>query len=241
MSAHRFTAPDAASAAEACAHHVISVLDETLSGQEFATLAVSGGASPRLMFDKLAATKFPWDRVQIFFVDERCVPPADPASNYRLVDEHLIKPAHIPHRNVHRIAGELPPKSAAARYASEIRHFFGLDEGEMPHFDLVHRGMGPDAHTASLFPGEPLIEDREGIAAAVFVQKLNMWRVTLLPGVLLAARHNVYLVAGADKAEAVRAVFHEAYDPMKYPAQVASHHGRAVAWFLDEAAASLMD
>jgi 6-phosphogluconolactonase len=111
----------------------------------------------------------------------------------------------------------------------------------MPHFDMIHRGMGADAHMASLFPGEPLIDDREGIAAAVFVRHLNAWRVTLLPGVLLAAKHNVFLVTGADKAEAVRAVFHEEYDPKKYPAQMASHHGRGVSWFLDEAAAKLMD
>ena len=241
MSVRRFTAPDAAGAAEACAHHVVSVLDETLAGQEFAAMAVSGGSTPRLLFDKLAATKFPWDRVHLFFVDERCVPPADPASNYKLAEEHLIRPSHMPHRHVHRIAGEVPPKVAAARYAAEIRAHFGLEPGEFPHFDLVHRGMGADAHTASLFPGEPLIEDREEIAAAVFVEKFNQWRVTLLPGVLLAAKHTVFLVAGEDKAGAVRAVFHEEYDPKKYPAQMASHHGRGVSWFLDEAAAKLMD
>src|SRR3954471_16829924 len=144
MSVRRFTAPDAAGAAEACAHHVISVLDETLAGQEFATLAVSGGTSPRQLFDKLAGTKFAWDRVQLFFVDERCVPPADPASNYKLAEDHLIQPAHIPHRHVHRIAGKLPPDAAASRYTTEIRHYFGLEEGEMPHFDVVHRGMGAD-------------------------------------------------------------------------------------------------
>jgi 6-phosphogluconolactonase len=101
--------------------------------------------------------------------------------------------------------------------------------------------MGPDAHSASLFPGEPLIEDREHIAAAVHVEKLKQWRVTLLPGVLLAAKHTVFLVTGTDKAQAVRNVFHEEYDPQTYPAQIASHHARRVAWFLDEAAASMMD
>jgi 6-phosphogluconolactonase len=241
MSVHRFTAPDAAGAAEACAHHVISVLDETLAGQEFATFAVSGGSTPRLLFQKLAAMKFPWDRVHLFFVDERCVPPTDPASNYKLAEECLIGPAHMPHRHVHRIAGEMPPKNAAARYAEDIRAYFGLEPGELPHFDLIHRGMGPDAHTASLFPGEPLIDDREGIAAAVYVEKLKMWRVTLLPGVLLAARHTVVLAAGADKAEAVRAVFREEYDPKKYPSQLDAHYGRGVSWFLDEAAAKSMD
>jgi 6-phosphogluconolactonase len=241
MSVHRFTAPDPAGAAEACAHHIVSLLDETLAGQEFATMAVSGGTSPRLLFEKLAATKLPWDRVQLFFVDERCVPPTDPASNYKLADEHLIRLAHIPQRHVHRVAGEIPPKTAALRYTEDIRKHFALESDEMPHFDLVHRGMGPDAHSASLFPDEPLIDDREGIAAAVFVPKFNQWRVTLLPGVLLAAKHTVFLVAGADKAEAVRAVFHEEYNPKKYPAQIGSYHGRGVSWFLDEPAAKLMD
>jgi 6-phosphogluconolactonase len=241
MSVRWYTSPNAAAAAEACAHHVIGILDEVLAGQEFATFAISGGSSPRLLFQKLAATKFPWDRIHLFWVDERCVPPTDPASNYKMAEECLIRPAHIPARHVHRVIGEIAPKVAATRYATEIREFFGLEEGEMPHFDLVHRGMGPDAHTASLFPGEPLIDDRENIAAAVYAPQFQQWRVTLLPGALLAAKHTVFLVAGSDKSESVRAVFKEEYDPKKYPAQIASHHGRGVTWFLDEAAAKLMD
>ena len=241
MSVRWYTSPDASGAAEACAHHVVSILEEVLSGQEFATMAVSGGSTPRLLFEWLAKSKFHWQNVHLFWVDERCVPPTDPASNYKLADDYLIHPAHIPKRHVHRVVGEIAPKTAAARYAAEIREFFGLDDGELPHFDVVHRGMGPDAHTASLFPGEPLIDDREGIAAAVFVPKFSQWRVTLLPGALLAAKHTVFLVAGADKAEAVRAVFKEEYDPKKYPAQIASHHGRGVTWFLDQPAAALMD
>ena len=232
---------DANAAAGAAAHHIVDLLEEVLSGQQFATFAVSGGTTPKLMFQKLAATRFPWDRVQLFWVDERCVPPTDVASNFKLVDDFLIQPAHIPHRNVHRAMGELPPATAATRYAGEIREFFGLEEGEMPRFDVVHRGMGPDAHSASLFPGEPLIDDREGIAAAVYVEKFHQWRVTLLPGALLAAKHTVFVVAGDDKAEAVRAVFQEEYDPKKYPAQIAPPQGRGVTWFLDEAAARLMD
>jgi 6-phosphogluconolactonase len=232
---------NAASAAEACAQHILAVLEEVLAGQELATMAISGGTTPRLLFERLAASRFQWENVHLFWVDERCVPPTDPASNFKLAEDTLIRPAHIPHRHVHRICGELPPKLAAQRYAGEIREFFGLEAGEMPHFDLIHRGMGTDAHTASLFPGEPLIDDREGIAAAVFAEKLNQWRLTLLPGVLLAAKHTVFLVAGRDKAEAVRAVFEEEYNPKWYPAQIASHHARSVAWFLDAPAAELMD
>jgi 6-phosphogluconolactonase len=241
MSVRWHALPDATAAAEACAHHVTNLLEEVLSDQEFVTFAVSGGSTPKALFQKLAAAKFRWDHVHLFWVDERMVPSTDPASNYKLADDYLIQPAHIPQRHVHRICGEMAPKTAAARYVEEIRDFFGLEEGEMPRFDVVHRGMGPDAHSASLFPGEPLIDDREGIAAAVFVPKFNQWRVTLLPGALLAAKHNVFLVTGPDKAEAVRAVFKEEYDPKQYPAQIASHHGRGVTWFLDEKAAGLMD
>ena len=141
--------------------------------QEFATLAISGGSTPKLMFQMLAAAPLHWDKVHLFWVDERCVPPTDDASNLQTRQRLPDCPAHIPAAHVHRIAGELKPEAAARRYADEIRDFFGLDEGEMPHFDVVHRGMGPDAHTASLFPGDPLIDDREGIAGSTYVEEVQ--------------------------------------------------------------------
>jgi 6-phosphogluconolactonase len=241
MSVRWFSYPDPKSATEACAHHVLARLEEALSGRPSATLAVSGGATPRALFEALAGSPFDWERVHLFWVDERAVPPTDSHSHYRLAAECFLAPARFPRRNVHRIEGELMPDVAARRYVTAIRDFFGLEEGEIPHLDVIHRGLGADASTASLFPGEPLIEDRERIAAAVYLEKLAQWRITLLPGVLLAARHTVFLATGANKAEAVRAVFHEPYDPRQYPAQMASHHGRGVAWFLDQAAAGLME
>jgi 6-phosphogluconolactonase len=241
MSVHWHKLADAQAASEAAAHHILNILEEVLSGQKFATIALSGGSTPKLLFPILAKTPFEWDRVHFFWVDERCVPPTDDASNFKLADDYLLRAAHIPHRNIHRVFGEFKPDSAAARYIDDIREFFGLQDGEMPHFDIVHRGMGPDAHSASLFPGEPLIEDRENIAAAVYAEKFHQWRVTLLSAPLLSAKHTVFLVAGDDKAEAVRAVFKEEYDPMKYPAQIASHHARGVTWFMDEAAARLLE
>jgi 6-phosphogluconolactonase len=144
-------------------------------------------------------------------------------------------------RQVHRIHGEMEPHEAADAYIQKIREFFNLKSGEIPHFDIIHRGIGPDAHTASLFPGDPHIEDREGIAAAVYVEKKQQWRVTLLPGVLMAAKHTIFLVTGEDKAAAVKAVLEEPYEPMKYPAQMSTHHGRGVTMFLDTAAASLVE
>lgn len=238
MSVQRHSLPDAGAAAEACARRITGLLEAALEGRERATLAVSGGSTPRLLFEKLVKLRFDWSRVHLFWVDERCVPPADPASNYKLAKDWLLSGARIPERNVHRIQGEIAPKEAAHLYVEEIRHFFGLGPDEMPHFDVVQCGMGPDAHTASLFPGEPLIEDRAGIAAAVFAPQFSQWRVTLLPGPLLAAAHVVYLVSGADKAEAVRAVFTGLSEAKKYPAQLI---GRAAEWFLDEAAVSLVE
>ena len=242
MSVRRHTLPDPMATAEACAHHILMLLEQVLAGRDAATLAVSGGTTPKLLFDRMAAVKFPWERVSLFFVDERCVSPTDDQSNYKLALEHLIRPAHIPPHNVHRVFGELDPlRAAAPRYAEDIREYFGLAEGELPRFDVIHCGMGPDAHTASLFPGSEWLDDHEHIAAPVYVEKFRMWRVTLLPGVLQAAKHTVFAVTGEDKAEMVRAVFQEEYDPKRYPAQIASHHGRGVTWFLDEAAARLLD
>ncbi len=241
MSAHWHSYPEADAAAQACAKQVLALLENALSGEGEATLAVSGGSTPKLLFGHLAGARFDWSHVHLFWVDERAVPMTDEQSNYKLAEDNLIGPAHIPHRNVHRIHAELPPDKAAKLYADEIREYFELDDGELPHFDVIHFGMGDEAHTASLFPGEPLLDDREQLAAGVYVPKTPHWRVTLLPGTLLAARHSVFLVAGADKAEAVRSVFQEPYEPKKYPAQVISHHGRKVTWFLDEAAARLMD
>jgi 6-phosphogluconolactonase len=233
--------PDPRAAAEACARHTLGLLTEMLSGQECATVAVSGGVTPALYFDALAATRFKWDRVHLFFVDERAVPPDHSDSNYRLAEEHLIKKTRMIARQVHRIHGEMEPHEASDAYVEDIREFFNLKPGEIPHFDIIHRGMGPDAHTASLFPGDPHIEDREGIAAAVYVEKKQQWRITLLPAVLMAAKHTIFLVTGEDKAPAVKAVVDEPYDPMKYPAQMSTHHGRGVAWFLDAPAASLLE
>jgi len=237
MNVQRFDTPDAA--AEAAKDYAIRVLEEALAGHERATFAVSGGSTPKLLFQKLAGSGFHWDRVHLFWVDERCVPPTDAASNYKLTADNLIRPAQIPPSQVHRIAGEIDPHEAARRYADEIREFFQLKDGEMPRFDLLHRGMGPDAHTASLFPGEPLIDDHTNLTAAVYAPQFQQWRVTLLSGPLAAAKHTLFLVAGQDKAEPLRAVFEEPYNPRKYPSQIAARDA-GTNWILDAEAARLL-
>jgi 6-phosphogluconolactonase len=223
--------------ADACAAYILECLSNDLKSQPRATIAISGGNTPRLLFARLAQAGFDWSRVHFFWVDERCVPPTDAQSNFRMANETLLSAADIPDENVHRIYGELPPDAAAAQYVDRISQFFLLGDDMLPIFDIIHRGMGSEGHTASLFPGEPLIQDTTGIAAHVWVEKVKMDRVTLLPGVLRAAKRTVLQVAGADKAPALREVLTGAEDPMTYPCQIASRDGKAI-WFLDDAAAA---
>ncbi len=225
---------DAQSAAAACGDYVLDRLAEAVEQRGKASLAISGGSSPKLMFDAMAKACFDWKDVDLFWVDERPVPPDHEQSNYRLANEHLISPARM--SNVHRIPAELPPDHAASLYVKDLRTYFGLQSADIPVFDVIHLGIGADAHTASLFPGEPLIEDREGIAAAVYVDKLQQWRITLLPAVLLAARHVVVLAAGADKRQPLDQVLNGVYSPLDYPAQLVMRRTNHPLIFVDSTA-----
>ncbi|HZS56113.1 MAG TPA: 6-phosphogluconolactonase [Bryobacteraceae bacterium] len=224
--------------ADFCAAYILECLAQDIKAQSRATLAISGGSSPRLLFTRMAQANFNWSDIHIFWVDERCVPPTDSQSNFKLAKETLLDVARIPKANIHRIHGELPPDEAATRYVNEVKQFFGIgNDGALPSFDIVHRGMGVEGHTASLFPGEPLIQNTTDIAAHVWVEKVKMDRITLLPGMLRAAKRTVLQVAGADKAPAVREVLTGAENPMTYPCQIGSRDARAT-WFLDNAAAA---
>jgi 6-phosphogluconolactonase len=219
-------------AAQACGRRVLALLEHAVAERGRATLAVSGGSSPRPMFETLARSGFGWEAVDVYWVDERCVPPDHPHSNFRLANGVWLEPARVPAANIHRVLGEIDPHEAAALYDQALRR--------VEHFDVIHRGMGADAHTASLFPGDPLIDDHQRFAAAVYAAGLKQWRVTMLPRVLLSARHTVILAAGAGKAAALDAVLTGPYDPKKYPAQIAARNSKRATWFVDEAAAALL-
>lgn len=229
---------DPLAAAESCGDHILQSLAEVLDQRDVANIAVSGGNTPKLLFQYLAEAEFDWSRVHLFWVDERAVPPGDPQSNYTLAYDNWLSTVSYPASNIHRMQAELPVSEAAERYADEIRGHFHLQGEEFPVFDIIQQGMGPDVHTASLFPGEPLILDQEGITAAVYVEKLKAARVTLLPGVLKRARQTLMLVTGADKATALRTVWSAPETLMEAPAQLTRHHQGRVIWFLDEAAAA---
>ncbi|MDQ2774873.1 MAG: 6-phosphogluconolactonase [Acidobacteriota bacterium] len=226
-----------AEVARQCAAHVIELLKS--SGD--ATLAISGGKTPTPMFEDLAKSDLDWSRIHIFWVDERCVPPTDERSNFKEANQSLLIPAKVPLSNIHRIPGEIDPNEAAEKYVADINQFFSLKPGQLPVFDVLHRGMGPDAHTASLFPGEPLINNQSDIAAHVWVEKMKMDRITLLPGVLIAARHTVLQVTGTDKAASVHDVLYGPEDPLRYPCQIATRGSNKAVWFVDRAAAAQVE
>jgi len=229
-----------AEAARACGQRAAELLVRRLAEADYASLALSGGSTPRFMFPVLASSGIDWKRVHVFQVDERRVPPEDAQSNYRLIHAALIVPAGIPSENVHRIRGEMWAHAAAERYAEEIQSFFQLAPGESPVFDVVHRGMGAEGHTASLFPGEALIGETARVAAAVTVPVAPLERVTLLPGPLAAARHTLMLVAGPDKAPALQQALTRKYEPFHVPAQIGTFENPQAEWYVDSAAAALI-
>jgi 6-phosphogluconolactonase len=228
--------PTPAAAAEACGLALLDILTAALAARPTASLAISGGSTPKLLFAWLAEQPFDWSRVHLFWVDERAVPPGDPQSNFTLADTHWLTPAAFPKENIHRIHAEKPVGEAASLYADDIRGHFHLAEGQIPVFDVIQQGMGADVHTASLFPGDPAVLDSTGLTAAVYVEKLKSARITLLPAVLVAARHTLMLVCGEDKQPALETVFHGPENIAHYPAQWTRRHQGEVTWFLDEAA-----
>ncbi|HEY3740929.1 MAG TPA: 6-phosphogluconolactonase [Bryobacteraceae bacterium] len=235
---NRHIAADTAGAAESCARRMLEIINVAIESSGSASIAVSGGSTPKLMFAAMAKSPIPWEKVHLFFVDERVVPMTSNDSNYKLAFDNLISPAAFPAANVHRVHGELEPEQAAVRYRDDITEFFQLKPGAMPRFDAIHLGMGEEGHTASLFPGDPNIKDRTGLTAAVYAPKLPNWRVTTLPGVLLAASHTLMLVAGADKNPVLKQVASGDYDPSVRPVQLIAREGSNVEWFLDQAAAA---
>jgi 6-phosphogluconolactonase len=201
------------------------------------SVALSGGSAPELSYRMLGDEPFrsmiPWDGVHLFWGDDRCVTPGHPRSNFRMANAAFITRVPIPPGNVHRMPGELPPREGAARYAAEVEAFFGPG---VPRFDLVHLGIGPDGHTASLFPFDDLLRERERTVGWSLHRPLGEWRLTLTVPVLSAARRMEMLALGVGKASIVRAALEGPIDPCRIPAQLVRPAGEMV-WMLDRGAA----
>jgi 6-phosphogluconolactonase len=204
------------------------------------SLVLSGGMTPRGVYLLLAAdTRLDWARVHVFWGDERNVPPDHPDSNFRMAHETLLSKVPIPAANIHRVPTEdSNAEGAAAQYEVVIRTFFGLTAGEFPRFDVVLLGLGPDGHTASLFPGSPLLNERRRIVAAVRGDRGP--RITLTPPAINHAACVMCLVSGGTKAVALRAVLREPADPLQRPAQAIRPISGRLLLMADADAASLL-
>ena len=220
--------------------------DQSIASTGHFSVALSGGSTPLALYRLLAEPPFreaiAWSRVHLFWGDERFVPPDHPDSNYGAALEALVSRVPLPTENVHSIPAEATePEAAAAQYEDTLRRFFATPKGEVPRFDLVLLGLGPDGHTASLFPGLPALDENSHLVVATYVPKLAAWRITLTPPVLRSARHVMFLVAGPDKAAVLRDVLEGPHDPHRLPAQlVRPEDGDDLTWLVDEAAASLL-
>jgi len=239
--------PDLDALSRAAADELVGLARAAVAERGAFGIALSGGSTPRRLFQVLAARgpdALPWERVELWWGDERTVPPDHTESNYRMARESLIEPLGVDlglgAARVHRIAGELAdPDAAAAAYERALVDALGAP----PVLDLVLLGMGPDGHTASLFPGSPALDEaRRWVVANPVTSPLvhgTTTRITLTAPAINAARRVRFLVAGADKAAALAAVLEGPRDPARTPSQLIAPRGD-LAWFVDEAAAAAL-
>jgi 6-phosphogluconolactonase len=231
---------DPATLAHALADLFVRTADFSMTERGAFHVALSGGETPRAAYELLGREplrdEISWSDAFIYFGDERCVPPDDEQSNYRMAQKAFFDAVPLPHQNVHRIRGEAEPGIAANEYASILR----ADLGDAPQFDLVFLGLGEDGHTASLFPGTPPQTDDDSLVRAVYSQSTMMWRVTITPKVINLARTVVFAVQGYEKAQILAAVYEGPIDPVKYPAQIVHPVSGRLVWLVDELAAGML-
>jgi len=182
--------------------------------------------------------RVPWDKLQLFWVDERCVPPDNDESNYKMTNEAMLSKVPLPADQIHRMKGELDPEVAASQYEAVIRAEFGLDRSGDPVFDLVLLGMGDDGHTASLFPHTQALFAMVPLVVANHVPQKDTWRVTLTWPVINRARKVAFLIEGEGKAQVLDDVLLGTYDPESKPSQLIRPDSGKLTFLLDAAAAA---
>lgn len=225
------------------AEEIVHISGESICTHGQFSLCLTGGNTPADVYTLIAARfhlSVDWNAVHLFWGDERCVPPDDPASNYGMAVRTMLSKINLDPSRIHRMRGEDQPEQGAREYESELKDFFSLEEGEFPRFNLILLGLGDNVHIASLFPGHPAIHENQRLAVAVEVDAPQRHRITLTPPVLNNAARVMFIVSGENKAAAVKAALEGPRDPDKYPAQIiAPGHGE-VMWLLDRPAASLL-
>ncbi|MGQ0793530.1 MAG: 6-phosphogluconolactonase [Deltaproteobacteria bacterium] len=223
----------------------IALSNEAVRARGRFAVALSGGSTPRSLYALLAGDalrdRAPWQDIHFFWGDERHVPPNHADSNFRMANEAMLAKISIPEENIHRIKAENPDAARVAdEYEIELIRFFNLSEGQALRFDLVLLGMGPDGHTASLFPGTDAIFENTRLVASPWVEKFGAYRITLTPRVINAASHVVFLAGGAEKAQVLKSVLEGEYRPEVFPSQVVRPTSGRLVWMVDRAAAQML-
>ena len=223
--------------AQATADRFVAAAVQAVRSRGVFRVALAGGSTPARAYELIAADPgagVPWADTQVFWGDERPVPPDHPDSNYRMASETLLSRVPLPAGNLHRMRGEAQDlEAAAAGYAEELAYAFGVPtDGPPPRFDLVLLGMGPEGHTASLFPESPVLASHAWVGAP-FVPALGMRRLTLTPWVINAAAHVVFAVGGANKAAALTAVLSGTRQPERFPAQAIAPTSGRLEWLVE--------
>lgn len=229
--------------AQAAAVRFVQDAKEAVINHNSFSVALAGGNTPRRVYELLATDTFKsqidWARVQLFFGDERCVPPNHPESNYRMVYETLISKISIPVENVHRMPGERKPDEGARFYEDELKSFFaGL---AWPRFNLALLGLGEDGHTASLFPDSEALNQKSNWVVATKAPRLRQTRITLTIPVFNHAAHVVFLVTGKEKASVLSEVLRASSGMKQLPAQMIRPSSGSLEWLVDRAAASQLE
>jgi 6-phosphogluconolactonase len=235
-------APDSEHLAQRNIELFVTEAQKGINEKESFYVAISGGHTPRRFFELLAelpqAKSLPWDKIQLFWVDERYVEPDSEWSNYKLAADTFLNKVSIPKENIHRIPTEYKDfKAAACCYEKTIREVFDLNENQIPTFDLIILGMGADGHTGSLFPNSYAPFDMEDLACVVYVMDGDVNRITLTHPVLRAASHLIVLVSGQEKAGILKEVLTSEPDEVRYPIHVLWPILDKVTWLVDKEAA----
>jgi 6-phosphogluconolactonase len=228
------------------AAEIVRIAREAVATRDVFTIALSGGSTPKTLYTLLAEhpslrNSLPWDRMKVFFGDERHVAPGHADSNFQMASDAMLSKAPLQPEQIHRIKGEYPDTAqAAAEYEDEIRREFSLSAGTSPRFDVILLGMGNEGHTLSLFPGTKALRETQRIVTHNWVGKLFTDRVTLTAQAANNAAHIIFMIAGCDKACALKAVLEGPYEPDQLPAQMIEPTNGILSWLIDEAAGSML-
>ena len=220
------------------AEWICDLVAETLKHQQFFTLVLSGGGTPKILYQKLASeeykSKIDWLRIHIFWGDERVVPFNDERNNAKMAFDSLLDHVNIPASQIHLMRTDIEPNFAVAEYRKKLHSFF---DSTACSFDLVLLGMGDDGHTLSLFPHSLIMEDNSKWVNAVYHERQEVYRITLMPSIVNKACKVAFMVDGEKKAPVLQKVLEGEYKPSEYPAQIISPENGELHWFLDKAAA----